>query len=103
MADHLTFQVFERGLESEPVGGEILFGVGGVNEFQVIIGVHRLSSCTKGSILGNPGVTHSVTLHSSVMKGVKWNASPLGKRGCTERDIERNEKVCQKFIGFISQ
>ena len=28
-ADHLTFQVFERGLESEPVGGEILFGVGG--------------------------------------------------------------------------
>ena len=41
--------MFERGLESEPVGGEILFGVGGgggggVNEFQVIIGVHRLSS-----------------------------------------------------------
>ena len=34
--------MFERGLESEPVGGEILFGVGGgVNEFQVIIGVHR--------------------------------------------------------------
>ena len=28
-ADHLTFQVFERGLDSEPVGGEILFGVGG--------------------------------------------------------------------------
>ena len=27
--DYLTFQVFERGLESEPVGGEILFGVGG--------------------------------------------------------------------------
>ena len=26
LADHLTFQVFERGLESEPVGGEILFG-----------------------------------------------------------------------------
>ena len=53
----LDFQVFERGLESEPVGGEILFGgVGGwVNEFQVIIGVHRLSSCTTGSILGNPG------------------------------------------------
>ena len=25
----MTFQVFERGLESEPVGGEILFGVGG--------------------------------------------------------------------------
>ena len=69
----MTFQVFERGLESEPVGGEILFGVGGVgvNEFQVIIGVHWLSSCTTGSILGNPGVTHSVTLHSSVMKGVK--------------------------------
>ena len=51
MANHLTFQVFERGLESEPVGGEILFGVGwggggggGGNEFQVIIGVHRLSS-----------------------------------------------------------
>ena len=41
--------MFERGLESEPVGGEILFGVGvGVNEFQVIIGVHRLSSCTTG-------------------------------------------------------
>ena len=43
LADHLTFQVFERGLESEPVGGEILFGVGGgggVNEFQVIISVH---------------------------------------------------------------
>ena len=38
--------MFERGLESEPVGGEILFwvGGGGVNEFQVIIGVHRLSS-----------------------------------------------------------
>ena len=38
--------MFERGLESEPVGGEILFGVGGGggNEFQVIIGVHRLSS-----------------------------------------------------------
>ena len=72
--------MFERGLESEPVGGEILFGVsgGGVTEFQVIIGVHRLSSCTTGSILGNPGVTHSVTLHSSVMKGVKRNASPLG-------------------------
>ena len=56
MADHLTFQVFERGLESEPVGGEILFVCfflgGGVNEFQVIIGVHRLSSCTTGSILG---------------------------------------------------
>ena len=69
MADHLTFQVFERGLESEPVGGEILFGVGGggVNEFQVIIGVHRLSFCTTG------------------------------------RDIERNDKVCQKFIGFISK
>ena len=70
MADHLTFQVLERGLESEPVGGEILFGVGGGgNEFQVIIGVHRLSSCTTG------------------------------------RDIERNDKVdkvCQKFIGFIS-
>ena len=62
--------MFERGLESEPVGGEILFGVGGgggVNEFQVIIGVHRLSSCTTG------------------------------------RDIERNDKVCQKFIGFISK
>ena len=29
LADHLTFQVFERGLESEPEGGEILFGVGG--------------------------------------------------------------------------
>ena len=61
------------GLESEPVGGEILFGVGGgggggvVNEFQVIISVHRLSSCTTG------------------------------------RDIERNDKVCQKFIGFISK
>ena len=67
MADHLTFQVFERGLESEPLGGEILFGVGGVNEFQVIISVHRLSSCTTG------------------------------------RDIERNDKVCQKFIGFISK
>ena len=25
----MTFQVFERGLESEPVGGEILFGGGG--------------------------------------------------------------------------
>ena len=62
--------MFERGLESEPVGGEILFGVGGgggVNEFQVIISVHRLSSCTTG------------------------------------RDIERNDKVCQKFIGFISK
>ena len=35
--------MFERGLESEPVGGEILFGVRvGVNEFQVIIGMHRL-------------------------------------------------------------
>ena len=57
------------GLESEPVCGEILFGVGGggCNEFQVIIGVHRLSSCTTG------------------------------------RDIERNDKVCQKFIGFISK
>ena len=60
--------MFERGLESEPVGGEILFGVGGVvNEFQVIISVHRLSSCTTG------------------------------------RGIERNDKVCQKFIGFISK
>ena len=61
--------MFERGLESEPVGGEILFGVGGGggNEFQVIIGVHRLSSCTTG------------------------------------RDIEWNDKVCQKFIGFISK
>ena len=62
--------MFERGLESEPVVGEILFGSGwggGVNEFQVIIGVHRLSSCTTG------------------------------------RDIERNDKVCQKFIGFISK
>ena len=39
----------------------------GVNEFQVIIGVHRLSSCITG------------------------------------RDIERNDKVCQKFIGFISK
>ena len=58
--------MFERGLESEPVGGEILFGGGG-NEFQVIIGVHMLSSCTTG------------------------------------RDIERNDKVCQKFIGFISK
>ena len=29
LADHLTFQVFERGLESEPVGGEILYGVVG--------------------------------------------------------------------------
>ena len=59
--------MFERGLESEPMGGEILLGGGGggVNEFQVIIGVHRLSSCTTG------------------------------------RDIERNDKVCQKFIGFI--
>ena len=37
--------MFERGLESEPVGGEILFGGGGgFNKFQVIIGVHRLSS-----------------------------------------------------------
>ena len=64
----MTFQLFERGLESEPVGGEILFGVGGGgNEFQVIIGVHRLSSCTTG------------------------------------RDIERNDKVCQKFIVFISK
>ena len=44
--------MFERGLESEPVGGEILFGVrGGGNEFQVIIGEHRQSSCTTGSIL----------------------------------------------------
>ena len=60
--------MFERGLESEPVGGEIFFGVGRVvNEFQVIISVHRLSSCTTG------------------------------------RDIERNDKVCQKFIGFISK
>ena len=59
--------MFERGLESEPVGEEILFGGGGVKEFQVIIGVHRLSSCTTG------------------------------------REIERNDKVCQKFIGFISK
>ena len=61
--------MFDRGLESEPAGGEILFGVGvgGFDEFQVIIGVHRLSSCTTG------------------------------------RDIERNDKVCQKFIGFISK
>ena len=41
--------MFERGLESEPVGEEILFGVGGgVNEFQVISGVQRLSSCNTG-------------------------------------------------------
>ena len=34
-------------------------------------------------ILGNPGVTRSITLHLSfMMKGVKRNASPLGKRGC---------------------
>ena len=63
--------MFERGLESESVGGKILFGVGwgggGGNEFQVIIGVQRLSSCTTG------------------------------------RNIERNDKVCQKFIGFISK
>ena len=62
--------MFERGLESEPVGGEILFGVGGGGggqRFQVIISVLRLSSCTLG------------------------------------RDIERNDKVCQKFIGFISK
>ena len=78
-------------------------GGGGGYEFQVIIGMHRLSSCTTGSILSNPGVTHSITLHSSVMKGVKRNASPLGKRGCTGMDIERNDKVCQKFIGFISK
>ena len=59
--------MFERGLESEPVGGEILLLLGGgVNEFQVIISVHMLSSCTTG------------------------------------KDIERNDKVCQKFIGFIS-
>ena len=59
--------MFERVLESEPVGGEILFGVGmgGGNEFQVIISLHRLSSCTIG------------------------------------RDIERNDKVCQKFIGLF--
>ena len=60
--------MFERGLESEPVGGGNIVWVGvGVNEFQVIIGVHRLLSCTTG------------------------------------RDIERNDKVCQKFIGFISK
>ena len=60
--------MFERNLESEPVGGEIVWGGGGgFNEFHVIIGVHRLSSCTTG------------------------------------RDIERNDKVCQKFIGFISK
>ena len=47
--------------------GKYCLGWGGVNEFQVIIGVHRLSSCTTG------------------------------------RDIERNDKVCQKFIGFISK
>ena len=62
--------MFERGLESEPVGGEILFGVGVVNEFQVIISVHRLSSCTTGR-----DIEH----------------------------VERNDKVCQKFIGFISK
>ena len=99
MADHLTFQVFERGLESEPVGREILFGVGGgVNEFQVIIGVHRLSSCTTGSILGNPGVTPFICDERS-----ETECFTLGKRGCTGRDIERNDKVCQKFIGFISK
>ena len=49
--------------------GNIVWGGGGgvVNEFQVIISVHRLSSCTTG------------------------------------RDTERNDKVCQKFIGFISK
>ena len=89
--------MFERGLE--PVGGEILFGGGGGgNEFQVIIGMHRLSSCTTGSILGYLGVTHSVTLHSSVMKGVKRNASPLGKRGCTGRDIERMTKSVKSSL-----
>ena len=47
--------------------GKYCLGWGGgvVNEFQVIISVHRLSSCTTG------------------------------------RDIERNDKVCQEFIGFI--
>ena len=62
--------MFERGLESEPVGGEIFFGVGGgggFNEFQVIISVHRLLSCTTG------------------------------------RTLERNDKVCRKFIGFNSK
>ena len=56
-------------------------GGGGFNEFQVIIGMHMLSSCTTGSILGNPGITHSVTLHSSVMKGMKWNATRMHRKG----------------------
>ena len=47
------------------MGNIVWGGGGGVNEFQVIIGVHRLSSCTTG------------------------------------RYIESNDKVCQKFIGFI--
>ena len=53
--------MFERGLESEPVGGVIVcvcvcvWGGGGVNEFQVIIGVHRLSS---------PGGGYSIFPHT---------------------------------------
>ena len=47
--------------------GKYCLGGGGVNVFQVVIGVHRLSSCT------------------------------------TAREIKRNDKVCQKFIGFISK
>ena len=33
-------------------GNTVFFWGGGFNEFQVIIGAHRLSSCTTGSILG---------------------------------------------------
>ena len=63
--------MFERGLESEPVGGEILFGVGGGggNEFQVIIGVHRLSSCTTGrDIERNDSLSLDLCYEKKVLK-----------------------------------
>ena len=75
--------MFERGLESEPVGGEILFGVGGEggggNEFQVIIGVHRLSSPGGGGYIctlifsAYVGSDPASTVHPKKISGISSN------------------------------
>ena len=44
-----------------------------------------------------PGVTHSVTLHSS---GVKRNASPLGKRGCPPV-CEDNPRALASGLSYV--
>ena len=64
--------MFERGLESEPVGGEILFGVGWGNEFQVISGVHRLSSPGGGGGIFSAyvGSDPASTVHPKKISGI---------------------------------